>query len=534
MSGSTTTVRPNATAQLGSWTVVGAATAHAATSDNLDSSYVQLTPRCRTDTQVLRLGLPTITIPTGAQISSVGVRVRIQTTVFPAPQPQCLGWFRCQKPQGIVQTVVNLILLLLFGFRCPQQPTSVFVDQNLEDLSVDPSGNPWTLASFNAFEVNLGRDDAAANPLRISEVYVDVNYSEVSVIAVTGPTGTISNTCRPTVTWTYTSPQSDPQQAYQVAIYTAAQVAAGGFVPFVTAPVQQSGLLLGENLQWTLSTDIVNGGWSAYVQVQSVWPGPGAFPSAIASGSWTQSIASAPDPVLSSATFDPVFNRNQLVFVPSSSSPVTDLFAVQTSRDFGLSWTPVRNGLLIAANGMTPVTLFDYEAPLNVTSQYRVLAYRNISGIPQPSAHYSNVLSVTPSVDRVVWLKDPFDSSLNTPFPVDYMGDTRTVRRVQAVIEPIAAGARADNIVISGPQFGPSGTLTCTFTSKHPLYWPAFKNLDATQHVLLIQWPNGEEYYLKFGPGSAGSDMSYTWEVSPDVHKVTVSYTTVATPPITA
>src|SRR5260370_14113136 len=107
-----TTVRPNATVQAGSWTTVGAANPHTAVSDNTDTTYVQLTPRCRLDSQRLRLGLPTITIPTGAQISSVGVRIRIQTVVYPAPQPICLGWFRCHRAPNIVTVIIDFLPLL--------------------------------------------------------------------------------------------------------------------------------------------------------------------------------------------------------------------------------------------------------------------------------------------------------------------------------------------------------------------------------------------------------------------------------------
>lgn len=529
----TTTVRPNSTVQLGSWSVVGAANAHTALSDNTDTTYVQLTPRCRLDTQRLRLGLPTITIPTGAQISSVGVRIRIQTVVFPAPQPICLGWFRCHRPPNIITIIIDFILLLLFGWRCPRQPTVVWVEQQLENLTSDPDGNPWTLASFNQFEVHLGRDDVSGNPLRISEVYVDITYTQQAVITVTAPTGTITTTCRPTVTWTYTSPDSNPQASYNVAIYTAAQVAAGGFVPFVTPPIQTSGVTFGEDLQWNLTTDIVNGGYSAYVQVNQVWPGSNDFPSGIASITWTQSIAGAPNAVISNSLFDTVYNRVRLDITTGGPTPATAAFAVQASRDSGVTYGPVRNALLLTNTGGT-MTVYDYEAPLNAPSKYRVLAYGQTGSLLFAAAAYSNVVTVTPQVD-VPWLKDPLDPTVNTPFPIAYQGDARTVRRVQGTFEVISGGLTADKIVVNGPQYGPEGTYTLNFYKDQPAdYWSAFKQLDQSGHILLVQYTNGEQLYILFGPGAAGSDMSYEWEVVPNYHKVSVSYTSVGPPPITS
>jgi hypothetical protein len=529
---STVTTRPIATVQGGSWTTVGAASGHVALSDNTDASYVQLTPRCRLDSQVMRVSVATPSLPTGAQIESVGIRVRIQTVVYPAPQPQCLGWFRCHRPPNIITVIIDFILLLLFGWRCPRQPTTVWVTQQLQVLTSDPSGNPWTLASFNNFEVNLGRDDISANPLRISEVYVDTTYTQVSVVTATGPTGTITTTCRPSVTWSYASPDSNPQQGFRSAVYTAAQVSAPGFQPFVSTSLQESGWQFGENLQWTLNSDIVNGVYTAYVQVTQTWPGQGDFASNISSISWTQSISGAPVAVISSGVFDGTYNRVTLRIAPSSPTPATAAFAVQCSRDAGISWGPVRNALLLTATGGTQ-TVYDYEAPLNVASLYRVLAYGQTGSLLFAAAAYSNTVSVVPVVDTF-WIKDIIDPTMNTPLPVKYLGDSVTQRRIQGTFEVISGDLTAQKIVVNGPQYGIEGTLNLIFHVRQPAdYWGAFRKADRSGHVLLMQYPSGEQHYVLFGPGSSGSDMTWQYEYVPDYREVTVSYTEVAMPPIT-
>lgn len=541
---STVTLRPNSTVQQGSWTVVGAANAHTALSDNVDTSYVQLTPRCRTETVRLKVGVPAPSLPAGARIFSVGVRARVQMVVTPAPQPKCLCWFECSRPQNIITTIVQFVVFLLIWLLCPRHPTTAsWTTVQLEYRTSDPDGNPWTVDSFTNFRVNLGRDDINANPLRISEIYVDVNYSQQSTLSVTAPTGTVTDTSRPTVKWSYASPQSDPQEQYQVAIYTAAQVAAGGFAPFVTTPVNgTNGFILGEESQWTAGVELVNGSYSAYVQTRQAWAGLGTFEGPIASTTWTQSINGAPAAVLQSATFDSTNNRVVLVFLPSSSSPVTTSFQLQRSDDLGATWGYVRGYVQVPASGMTPITAYDYEAAFNRQARYRVLAFGTVAGVAVPSTQYSNILSVTPTAQSGswIWLKDPFNPLLNSLLPVKYLGDTRVRKRVQGVFEPIAGSLATQKVIVSGPVYGEEGTLELIFKAKDPVdYWARFLALDESGHTLLLQWPNGDQMYVRFGPGANGSDMQWQWDIHPDLgtvryRMVTVAYTETDKPAITS
>lgn len=529
----------NSTQQLGSWTVVGAATAHAALADGLDTTYIQLLTRCRLDSQVIVLGFPTPTLPAGAQIVSVGVTARVQSVVYPAPQPQCVHRFRCNRSLNLLQSIAALIEFLVFGHSCPQDPvTATWHDVTLQTFPVNPQGTPWQLSDFATFFYDTGRDDSSGNALRYSAVSLVITYSQQSVINVTAPTGTVTTTCRPTVTWTYTNPDADPQQKFNVAIYTAAQVAAFGFVPFVSAPIQTSGWTNGTDLQWTLSADIVNGSYSAYVQVESVWPGTGDFSSGIDSITWTQSITAAPTAVLNSAVYEPLFNRVKLTFQPASSSPVTTFYRVDSSSDFGLTWDVVRTGLLTPANGMTPVSIYDYEAELNQTSRYRVLAYGTPGSLIQPAAAFSNTIDVIPVCSQV-WLKDPLNPTLNTPIRIASVGDAVTRQKAQGVYPVLSDGTSAFKVVVNGPQYGVEGTLQLQFFPAAADYWDQFQALDASGHTLLLQFPTGEQHYIIFGPGAVGVDQVSTYDVSLISNTrrytfTTVSYTEVAKPAVTS
>lgn len=376
-----TTVRPNSTSQLGSGggtSVVGAGSASAALSDNLDTSYVQIVSLCRLDSQVIRVGFPTPTIPAGAKVYSVGLRRRILSVVAGADAPVSNHWFRTINGQIIVAGQNVAPQKQFFNSTCPISPvTATWTNENLGTYLTGPGASPWNLIDPATglagnlvgltYDMGRGQDASFGSALQVSEVYLDITYQQLSSVAVTAPTGTIPDT-RPTVKWTYSSPDSQPQQAYNVAVYTAAQVAGLGFTPFTTVPIQGSGVTLGEDLQWVLNSDLTDGSYSAYVQSYSQWSGPGSFPTAVASTSWVRkaySTASAPPSpsasgppvpaVLSSVVFDSTNNRVGITVAPGAQPTVSNVGTAATSGGTGtttlaVSPTAVGDVLLLATN----------------------------------------------------------------------------------------------------------------------------------------------------------------------------------------
>lgn len=516
------TVRPSTTPQLGLGTVVGAATAHAALADSSDSSYVQLAARSRLDSQVIRVGFPTPSIPAGAKVYSVGLRRRTLSTVAGSPLPVCHHWFRSVTGSIQVAGQAQIVLKLFFNSTCPTSPTTAtWVDESLGTFTTGPGGAAWDPATNLAgFAYEIGRGDDFASTLRVSAVYLDVTYQTAATVTVTGPTGTITAT-QPTVTWTYASADSQPQQAYRVALYTAAQVAAGGFAAFTTTPIQESGWLLGEDLQWTLPHDITDGTYSAYVQATSKWAGVGDFPTDAASTTWTRTAAPASPPptaTLSAAVFDAANNRVGLTFVPSSASPTTTAFTVQASRDAGVTWRPIPSLTYVPATGMTPVTGYDYAAPSGVTSQYRVLSYSQSVLVAAVSP--SNVLTATPRDDRH-WLKHPTNPLLNTPIvlsaPKSGEGLKVTQARMQGTFQLLGgAGQTVLPIVVSGPSYGDRYDLELIFHVDQPAdYWPAFDQLNRSGSELLLQKPDGTQLWGVLGPGAGGQDTEVRYDAVP-------------------
>lgn len=531
------TEQPISTAQLGLWSVVSAASANAAVSDGSDTSYVQIAVRARTDVQVLRLGFAAPTIPAGAQIYSVGLRRRVRTVTSGSPQPVCNHWFRCVTGNVFVAGQQTLPSKQYFTSPCPTTVTSAWVTESIATYTKAPDGTAWSSGTnLTGFSYDMGRGDDFGGNLQVSEVYLDITYQQLSSVTVTGPTGTVTTT-RPTITWTYSSPDSQPQQSFRVAIYTAAQVAAIGFSPFVTAPIQQSGWTTGEALAWTLTSDLADGGYSAYVQATSKWAGPGTFTTAISSITWARAVTPAtppPSATLQSATFDATNNRVVLSMVPSSSSPVTAAYTIQASRDSGLTWTgagqdPIPSLTYIPANGMSPVVVYDYVANVGVTSQYRVQAYSSSSGVFVGSVAFSNVLSVMTSGDTH-WLKNPQNPLQNTPLPVSApkSGSTDgsvkvTKRRMTGTFQPVGgAGNTVYPIVVQGPQYGDETSIELIFVDGDDsmTYWAAVDQLDRSGAVLLWQKPDGTQQWVTVGSGASGQEVEETYDALAGVPSV--------------
>lgn len=517
------TLRPTSTAQLGVGTVAPSGTAHAALADGSDTTYVQLAARARIDSQVVRVGFATPSLPAGAKVYSVALRDRVQTvqttTTYPSP-PVCHHWLRCLT--GVIEVAGQAqdVRKTFFSSNCPSTTTTTtpWVDRSLGEFTAGPGGQAWDVATnLTGLTYDLGRGDDYATNLRYAAVFLDVTYQQASTVTVTGPTGSSTST-RPTVTWTYASPDSQPQQAYRVVIYTAAQVAALGFVPFVTTPQQDSGWLLGEALQWTLSQDLVDGSYSAYVSATSKWAGTGDFPTATASTTWTRAVTPAsppPSPVLSSAVFDASgAGRVALTFAPGGSTPATNAFTVQTSHDNGLTWPVIPSLQYVPANGMSSITRYDYTANTGVINKYRVLAY---TGTPYVgSALPSSELSVTPSGDQHT-LVHPNNSLLNCILPVrspkSDEGIKITRRVMQGYFQPVGGAGEVLPVVLQGPYFGLEFAIEAQFNYGEESWdlWQPVIQILTSGSPLLFKRPSGDQFWVSCGPGGGGQDMKETY-----------------------
>jgi hypothetical protein len=527
------TIRPNATVQTGvaSNTVVGAGSASAAWSDNSNASYVQLTARCRNDPQVVRVSFPTPTIPAGAKVLSVGLRRTVQTVVNTSLPVVGLHCFRTLEGLILLWGQALLPQRSPFQAPCPTDSTGGnWVTESLGTQTTSPSGAAWdptTNLKTGQFFYDYGRGDDVGGNHQVSEIFVDVTYQQQSTVVATAPTGTVAST-QPTVTWTFTSPDSMPQQGWRVMVYTAAQVAALGFVAFTSTPLLDSGPQLGEDLSWVVPNSLADGTYTAYIQSTAKWSGPGVFTTAIASTTWTRTVATGgggqpaavqpPNATLSSATFDATNDRVVLTMVPSSSSPTTAAYDVQISRDGGVTWVTPPSLTQIPATGMTPVVAYDYQAPIAATSQYRVLSYSQSSSLYVAAAAVSNTITV--ATFGLTWrLVDP-SNPLNNCFIVPIVGkdgkhDEISFPRMSATFQTLGGNGEQPPIVTTGPNYGESGMLTLLFTDAQVANWPLFRQQMQSGHTLLLKKSFAVQKWVQLAAGPNTQDPKLTYDSVP-------------------
>lgn len=569
----TTTTRPNADVQHGTWTLTGGTNLATILSDNLDTTYIQqANRRCRLKNEVAIVGLGDVSLPAGAKIFSVGIRVRygrVKPTGSGGHDLDDLVRFIVELIEEVFEDVFYgaryNIWNLLFGFFCSKDPsvTTVWETKQLAYYTEAPSGGEWTQDTFNNFTVRLGREDVSTKAGKLGELYADVTYNEKPVATATGPTGSIVDTTRPTITWTYSDPESDPQQAFRVRVFTAAQYGAAGFDPGVSTAFNEtdsavgsggivplaptSGVVTpwvaGQDLRWAPTRDLPNGTYRAYVKVQQAWNGLGTHESDWSYIQWTQAVPGPPAPVLT-ATVDNTLNRVRIDMVPASpQTPVTLTYNLEYSDDAGLNWALVRGGLQASADATTQArTIYDYEAPLNHARWYRAQGYRQLSTI-KVASDYSNIATATPMSLRY-WLKDPLNPSLNTQVvlaanaqgggsgsstQVDgSSGDQPNRPRSQGIFAPlVASGYSTFKVAVTGPQYGLEGSFNLLFRDEAS--WTAFVSIMDSGRTTLFQTPAGENRYV-----ALGGDLS--WGYVPQdtyvrVRLASISYTQVATPP---
>jgi hypothetical protein len=164
-------------------------------------------------------------------------------------------------------------------------------------------GKEWTRAIVNRLVLHVAwhySAGAAHENLRLSELYLDVDVREQPVVTGVAVSGW-DTTTRPTVTWDFVpNPDADPQQAYQVKVFYAAQADAPGFNPATAAAQWDSGTVpAGPAFSAQVGADLVNGqSYKAYVRAAADFNGAYWFSAWASSSGFTIALEPPPIPTL--------------------------------------------------------------------------------------------------------------------------------------------------------------------------------------------------------------------------------------------
>lgn len=320
--------------------------------------------------------------------------------------------------------------------------------------------------------------------------------NQAPVTVVTAPADPTTNSTTPTVIWTYSDPEGNPQTAYQVRVFTAAQYGIGGFDPAVSPATYDSGEVATADLSKVIPA-LANATYRAYVRTKD---SDGNY-SAWAFKQWVQNVVAPTAPYLAVAQ---VANTSDILITynRAAAGPVPDFVKIERGETdlYGtVVWTPVRGGDYQAmdfsgAGGAGGVlkTITDREALPNVQVQYRVTVYDQLVGDVAASA--PTVLPITLSVKKV-WVKlpklysaqDSFND--NQSFPVEQVWLPLPKNKQRTVHRPLG---RALPVVVRGLSQGKSGALSFLVQSKAK--YDAIDRLLDRNVTLLILTPKSRMY----------------------------------------
>lgn len=341
------TAEVDETVQQGVFTVVGAATPHAALSDASDASYVQQGIDAATYAETLAVGVGSgiPALPPNTRISSV-------TVVYRAAQftSETLSAAR--------------IDVELAGVGSLSAINTIIVNGLIFDWTVNfpsrPGGGAWQVADI----ANLTLRFVAAfgdTPLRIYRAYVAVYVNSAPTATPTGPVGSVTDTADPYLTWAYSDPDSDAQEMFEAKIFFGANVVADptteterlfSHIP----PLAYSGTVIRAN-------DMSNGNYRWAVRVKDVGSPPGSW------GPWGQAAlvieVPAPFPPILTVVPQPDEARYLINAIELSGPNPTEAIFIARSNDGGASWEFIKGASVdnpIPYVG-DPINIYDYEAP---------------------------------------------------------------------------------------------------------------------------------------------------------------------------
>ena len=285
----TTTVRPNANWNgNGSFTLGGGATtAHGALSDTNDATTVKRTST--TIPAIYQMEIDTTTLSATEKVDYVNLRIKMAQGVGGNTKIS-LGVITDRNGR----TVYYSVPIVKLG-----EITTTTVDFAL-NLTSAPSGSAWTQTLIDNLVVSLADDGlTSASRATFLEVFVDIVTKPQPTLTVSAPTGTITTTSFPAVTWAYANTSGDPQNAYQIKIFDYATYTASGFSVDTTTATLDTGIVISSADGAPLEVDLANSTvYRAYVKVASLLNGVQYFSDYAFSG-FTMGVDSPATPTVS-------------------------------------------------------------------------------------------------------------------------------------------------------------------------------------------------------------------------------------------
>lgn len=473
----TVVLRPNGTISGASNYAItgGSGSLSAATNDDSDSTLIRKAAGVNGTASVI-LAFGTSTITSSQTIRRVRIRARVQTTTS-------AGKFNIQL--GTRANGVNY-----FGSALQVRGTQALGEVVGAWVTVAPDGKAWNQQRIDDLRCQITEYKDSTDRGYIYELYIDVDKATKPTLTVSNPTGTITNTSKPEVLWTYSDTDGDAQAYYEVKIFPSSAYGSGSFDPTTATPVWGSGQENSISNSVTVGDYLTDGVYRAYVRVaKTINAAP--FWSDWTYSTFTIDLAPPPTPTVTTSWVE-AQNRT-LVTVTGASATGYDsqTFELQRSDDAGLTWKAVRDGGALTPNGTFIGEVYDYEAPREQQVAYRARSIAILASDVVASVWSSSAL-VMITQDGNWWLKAVDKPALNTSAVRVLDGLEEEVQEDVGIFRPIG---RSRAVVIAGSLYGQDGSYRVVTLSDAE--WAPIKAIINYQGTLLVQDPFGDQKYIR-------------------------------------
>jgi len=268
---------------------------HAVLADDTDTTFLLRTSTTVPASYEAEFG--TTTLSADETITSVNLRVRISALADDSISQFSIGVITDRNGRAVSYSIPITKQGIV---------TATTFDLGMK-LTAAPNGAAWTQALLDNLTVKF-TDGATGstvlppdptNRTTLYALYVDVETAPRPTLTVTAPTGTVTDTSFPAVTWTPVFSDGSPQAAYEIKIFDAATYGGANFSADTSTPTVETGIITSTNNGQTLEGDLANSTtYRAYVRVASLINGANYF-SAFAFSQFALAIDSPATPTVS-------------------------------------------------------------------------------------------------------------------------------------------------------------------------------------------------------------------------------------------
>lgn len=474
-----TTVLPNATASGASLYAItgGSGSEHAALSDASDSTYIMKESAVVGPASII-FDFGTTTITSSQRVKRVRLRARCST-------PTSAG-----KINVYLGSRIDNANYFYSGLAIRGENTSAatFVGPY---FNAAPNGTAWNQESINGLRAKVEEYKDSTDIGKIYELYIDVDVAAQPTVTVSAPTGTITSTTAPDVTWAYADTDNETQAFYQIKVFTAAQYGAGGFSADTSTATYDSGEIASSDQTAVVGDLLLPATYRAYVRVaKSINGSP--FWSSWAYSQFTISYTAPTIPTMVVAWSDSLGRASFTLTGAAPTGYSSQYFDIHRSDDGGTIYEGIRNGENLTPNGSYVATAEDYEAPRDVVAYYRCRAVGVDANSNEFSSAWGTVQQVLVTNDDTWWFKAVEDSTLNK-------GSVRVLKELNvAVQEPNTVFRPLGSsrpIVVAGPIQGEDGGYNIKTVTEDE--WDDIYPLITHQGIILVQDPFANQKYIR-------------------------------------